>query len=173
MNKKTFITKTKLTIIFSIIILLLDQIVKAVAINITNGNSVEIIKGVLNFTYVSNPGGAFGIGADSTTFLLINVLVIFLLIRFMITQKDRIDVKTNTSLLLIISGGISNLIDRIFRGGVVDFIDISPAINFPKFNFADICIVIGWILFVLFAAIHTNEIIQERKKKLEKIKRDN
>ena len=91
----------------------------------------------------------------------------------MITQKDRIDIKTSTSLLLIISGGISNLIDRIFRGGVVDFIDISQVINFPKFNLADICIVVGWILFVLFAAIHTNEIIQERKKKFERIKKDN
>ncbi len=173
MKKKPFMTKAKLTIIFSIVIILLDQMLKAIAINITNGGSIEIIKGVLNFTYISNPGGAFGLGSDSATFLLINALVIFLLIRFMITQKDRIDIKTSTSLLLIISGGISNLIDRIFRGGVVDFIDISQVINFPKFNLADICIVVGWILFVLFAAIHTNEIIQERKKKFERIKKDN
>ena len=111
------------------------------------------------------------------TILILSVILliysVFLLIRFMITQKDRIDIKTSTSLLLIISGGISNLIDRIFRGGVVDFIDISQVINFPKFNLADICIVVGCILFVLYAAIHTNEIIQERKKKFERIKKDN
>ena len=59
MDKKHFITRSKLTIIFICLIILLDQIIKAIAISITNGETVEVIKGVLNFTYIKNTGGAF------------------------------------------------------------------------------------------------------------------
>ena len=54
MDKKHFITRSKLTIIFICLIILLDQIIKAIAISITNEGTVEAIKGVLNFTYIKN-----------------------------------------------------------------------------------------------------------------------
>ena len=132
--------------------------------------SIEIIKGVLNFTYVKNSGGAFGIGSDANMFLLINVIVIFLLARFLIVNKERVEIKASVALSLILAGGISNLIDRIFRGEVVNFIDISQLVSFPKFNFADICIVVGWILFAFSAAILTSEQLKERKEKINKNK---
>ena len=50
---------------------------------------------------------------------------------------------------LIVAGGIGNLIDRIFRGFVVDMIEVT-FINYPVFNFADICVVIGAILFCAY-----------------------
>ncbi len=170
MNKKHSITRSKLTIIFISLVILMDQIIKIIAISVTNGGTVEVIKGVLNFTYIKNTGGAFGIGSDASMFLLINIIVIFLLIRFLVVNKEKIEIKAATSLSLILAGGISNLIDRVFRGGVVDFIDISPLINFPKFNFADICIVGGWILFAFFAAILTSEQIKDRKHRLAQSK---
>ena len=49
---------------------------------------------------------------------------------------------------MVISGGLSNLIDRIFRGHVVDYIDINQIFNYPVFNIADICVVIGAILLI-------------------------
>ena len=49
-------------------------------------------------------------------------------------------------LSFIIAGGISNVMDRMFRGAVFDFIKIG---QFPVFNFADICIVVGWLLFAI------------------------
>ena len=170
MDKKHFMTRSKLTIIFIGLIVLIDQLTKAVAIAVTKEGTVEIIKGVLNFTYVKNSGGAFGIGSDASMFLLINIIVIFLLVRFLVVNKEKIEIKASVALSLILAGGISNLIDRIFRGGVVDFIDISPLVNFPKFNFADICIVGGWILFAFFAAILTLEQLTERKEKINKNK---
>lgn len=168
MDKKHFITRSKLTIIFIFLIVLIDQIIKAVAIDIANDGTVEVIKGILNFTYIKNSGGAFGIGSDASMFLLINIIVIFLLVRFLVVNKEKVEIKASVALSLILAGGISNLIDRVFRGGVVDFIDISPLVNFPKFNFADICIVGGWILFAFFAAILTSEQLKERRDRLAK-----
>lgn len=100
MDKKHFITRSKLTIIFICLIILLDQ----------------IIKGVLNFTYIKNTGGAFGIASETSTFLLINIIVIFLLIRFLVVNREKVEIKASTALSLVLAGGISNLIDRIFRG---------------------------------------------------------
>lgn len=169
MSKKNF-TKSKLTIIFIIITVLIEQIIKAVAIAVTSNGTVEVIKGVLNFTYLKNTGTLLGDGSDDSMFLLINIIVILLLIRFLVNNKDRIEIKASVALSLILSGGISNLIDRIFRGGVVNFIDISPLVNFPKFNFADICIVGGWILFAFSAAILTSEQLKERRDRLARSK---
>ena len=59
---------------------------------------------------------------------------------------------------MVLAGGFGNLIDRIFRGFVVDFIDVSELINFPNFNFADIFIVLGWILLALFFAMYANNV---------------
>lgn len=170
MDKKHFMTRSKLTIIFIFLIILIDQLIKIFAISITNNGSIEIIKGVLNFTYAKNTGEALKIGSDASTFLLINIIVIFLLIRFLIVNREKVDVKASVALSFILAGGISNLIDRIFRGEVVNFIDISPLVNFPKFNFADICIVVGWILFAFSAAILTSEQLKERKEKINKNK---
>lgn len=58
-------------------------------------------------------------------------------------------------LLMIISGGISNLIDRLFRGYVVDYIDINQIFGYPIFNIADICVVIGVIAFIAYIIITT------------------
>jgi signal peptidase II len=69
------------------------------------------------------------------------------MIYFAYNQRNMIDKKTSVSLAMMIAGGISNIIDRIFRGAIFDFITIG---SFPIFNLADSFIVIGWILFVIY-----------------------
>lgn len=59
------------------------------------------------------------------------------------------------SLIMIISGGTSNLTDRIFRGYVVDYIDINQIFKYPIFNMADISIVLGVILLILYIITKT------------------
>ena len=66
------------------------------------------------------------------------------------------------SFALILAGGIGNLIDRIFNGYVVDFIDLR-IINFAVFNFADICAVTGTIMLIFFYV--TDEVKQSKNKK--------
>ena len=64
---------------------------------------------------------------------------------------------------IILAGGFGNFIDRIFRGHVVDFIDITEIINFPKFNLADIYIVCGWIVLAFIFAKNTVRVRREIK----------
>lgn len=56
---------------------------------------------------------------------------------------------------MIISGGLSNLIDRLSRGYVIDYIDINQIFNYPVFNIADICVVIGVILLIGYIIVQT------------------
>ena len=54
---------------------------------------------------------------------------------------------------LIVAGGLGNLIDRIFRAFVVDYLDVSPLFHFPVFNFADCCVVVGTILLAVWLLV--------------------
>lgn len=147
-------------------LILLDQAFKIFITTSLFEKSMDIIPGILKFSYVENRGMAFGMGNSSTVgFIVTNIIVLGIIIKFTMSQQDRIDTKTNAVICLVLAGGFSNLIDRIFRGFVVDFIDITPLFQFPVFNIADICIVVGWFLLVLFIAIYTyKEVIQKKQK---------
>lgn len=130
-------------ILLGIIIVFLDQITKYTLM----GKNLTIIPNILNFTYTENTGVAFGIGANNIFLIIIvNIIVLGLIIDCM--RKERTNLKILIPLILIFSGGVGNLIDRIFRGYVIDFIDIN-LFNFPNFNIADICITIGIIFLII------------------------
>ena len=65
-------------------------------------------------------------------------------------KRKKLDNITYAGLILILAGGMSNMIDRIFNGYVIDFIDVN-IFNFPHFNIADISIVVG--IIILFITI--------------------
>lgn len=154
--------KKSALILISIIalLILLDQISKIfIIINPEN----TIIKGILSFKITENTGGAFGIGQGSTiTYIVTNIVVLGIIIKFMVNGNQLIDKKTKILLSLILAGGISNLIDRIFRGYVIDFIDITELVKFPVINLADIYITIGWVGIIVIFTIFT---FNERKNK--------
>lgn len=72
---------------------------------------------------------------------------------YLIKNYKRISNTEKILLIMISSGGISNLIDRIYRGYVVDYIDINQAFSYPIFNIADISIVLGTIGFIMYILI--------------------
>ena len=151
------IKKNKLLIISFIItaiLVIIDQITKGIIIE-TMSNKI-IIKNILKVICVQNTGGAFGVAQNSTAmFIITNIIVLGIILRFIYIQKDRINNQTLIMLLLVLAGGISNLIDRIFRGFVVDFINVFPTMNFPKFNLADMYITIGYIGLAFLFALYT------------------
>ena len=116
MDKKHFITRSKLTIIFICLIILLDQIIKAIAISITNEGTVEAIKHekiedlkkLTNFENTKKVLDTIKLELPETP--NINDIKLIKL------NREKVEIKASTALSLVLAGGISNLIDRIFRG---------------------------------------------------------
>lgn len=143
--------KTKKTCICVsvIILILIDQIVKYLIEYNKELLPLNVIGDFLQISYYQNTGIAFGIGIGNVViFIICNIIILGIIAKFIISQNQRLDEKNKFILSLVLAGGTSNLIDRIFRGYVVDFIDIG---RFPVFNFADILICIGIIGFGISA----------------------
>ena len=137
--------KKYIIIIFGIAILLIDELTNALVIE----QNLIVIPNIINITYTENTGMAFGIGQNNLFFIIIiNIIVLGIIIKLIKEKQEQIDLKILTSLILILSGGIGNLIDRIFRGYVVDFIDIN-FMSFPNFNIADISITVGILILII------------------------
>lgn len=134
----------RLIVIIVAIIVLIDQTSK---ILVTNLFSETVGSEYLKIEITNNTGLAFGFNDGNAKNAVIMVFVFVLIIRFIKEQLERIDKKTAISLGLVLGGGISNFLDRLFRGGVLDFIKIY---KFPIFNIADVIVIIGWILLVIF-----------------------
>ena len=151
MNKRY----TIITIMFFLLIGI-DQLIKGLIV--ADGNTI-----ISNIGYVQNFGGAFGFGGKSNLFFIfVNIVVLGIIIKFIYSQKDRIDNKILTSFTLILSGGCSNLIDRMVRGCVIDYIDITKHIKFPLFNIADIFIIVGCIMLFIFIIVYWYKEIKEK-----------
>lgn len=139
-----------------IISILIDQITKFFVSNLNK--TIEIIPHILSFEYVKNYGAIFGIMQGSNNILIcISCLVCIGLIYYLYMQRKE-NKKVSIAWYMILSGGIGNLIDRIFRGYVVDFI-ATPFI--ATFNVADSLVVIGVIWLLLLE-------LKEYKKEIEK-----
>lgn len=135
----------KIVLIIGGILLLLDQIIKFIVIN----NNFTVIPGFLSLTYTENTGMAFGLNENNVILvILINIVILGIIIKFLKENIDKIDIVVFISLILILTGGFGNLIDRIFRGHVIDFIDVN-LFDFPVFNIADIYIIVGAIILVI------------------------
>lgn len=140
-------------IILSIIFLIIDQITKILVVNsLVPGENIEIIKNIFGIIYTNNTGAAFSILLGKRIFLIVvAVLIIGVLLYYI--KRNKIEKKIDIiALSFIIGGSLGNLIDRIIRGYVIDFISIKIGnYNFPIFNVADALIVVGVILLLLGA----------------------
>lgn len=130
-----------------------DQGVKIWVLNALQPiGSMPVLGNILEFSYVENRGAAFGILQNARWFFItVTILLVIVCIFFLFFRKMKSRL-ANAALILIIAGGIGNLIDRIFRGFVVDFIYFK-AINFAVFNIADSCVVIGAVLLCIYVML--------------------
>ena len=150
--------KTKYIIFFVTLtaIVLLDQFLKAyIGATMNLHESIPIIEGYFNITYVKNPGAAFGFLANSApefrSLFLISVTVIaIVLILYFISKNTAKEVFLTFSLSLILGGAVGNLIDRIRFGEVTDYLDFYiSSYHWPAFNVADSAISLGALVLVV------------------------
>ena len=143
-------------IIYSIYIILIDQVSKYLILNLIGfERSKNIIPNILNFTLVKNKGAAFSLFSNSTNILtlisiLTSIIIIILLLLFPPSSFWNV-----TGLTFLLGGTVGNAIDRFSKGYVLDFFQLIP-INFPIFNIADISINIAMICFII-DLIKTND----------------
>lgn len=125
------------------ITLILDQILKHIVV--VSNCDITIIPKYFNLIYVQNTGGVYGVFEDNNfAFCIISAIVLMIL--FIYSKNITKDNKLKQVLWqLILAGGVSNLIDRIFRGFVVDFVQM---IGFGVFNLSDACIVISAVIII-------------------------
>ncbi|MDH6366077.1 MULTISPECIES: signal peptidase II [unclassified Breznakia] len=115
------------------------------------GESHEIIPGFFAFTHVQNTGAAWGLfSGKQTMFFVVTIVALIVLTVFLwSTWKDKL--MSSVAITLMISGTIGNFIDRLQMGYVTDFLDFNLlGYDFPVFNVADMCLVIGISLLLLF-----------------------
>ena len=136
-------------------ILVLDQVTKVLILkNIPHGTSFTVIPGFFNLTHVRNRGAIFGFMSQSgnpVIYALLTVaslaalgLVAYFFVR--VPSQDRL---LRTTLALILGGALGNQFDRLFRGYVVDFLEVYvESFHWPSFNVADSCISIGAVLLI-------------------------
>lgn len=151
----------------AIIILLtvIDQLTKYAAVMTVKVNGPkEIFFGLFQFRYVENTGAAFSSFSDNTTALTVATVIILAGCLILLLSGKIRSKFMNVCLLLVISGGLGNVIDRIVNGFVVDFIE-PLFIDFAVFNFADCCITVGALLMI---AYQIYELVRERKTKTKK-----
>ena len=142
----------------SAIMVLADQISKIVVRNTMSlYESIPVIPEFFHLTYVTNDGMAFGINFPLGIYVFSAISIIFtgFLFWYLWSIKDD-EIVVRTGVALILAGAIGNLIDRIFLGEVVDFLDFMIGdFHWYVFNLADSCVTVG-LGFVLYDSLILN-----------------
>lgn len=150
-------------IIIFILIILCDQLSKIFIV--ANNDKENISKGIITISFNNYKSENEYYKDNFITKIATDIIVFVIIIKFLRTQKDRMDNKVKSSLLLILAGGLGNFIDKIWNRQVIVFIKLG---NLPLLNIAYIFIFIGWIAFAICMAYDTLKIRKEIKQKTEK-----
>ena len=149
-----------------VLIAILDFFSKIWAENVLgNGKTINIFGDILRFRLIYNTGGVFGIFPNNAKIfqVLTGVSIVLLITYFVYTpQKTPLFIR---AISLILGGAFGNFIDRFFRHGVVDFIDMGVGIyRWPTYNVADSSISVGAVLLI-FALYQIEKLTKEQESK--------
>lgn len=144
-----------------------DQIIKYfVTVYLKPVGSIEVIKGFIRLSYVENTGAAFGSFAAYTAVLTVfSVLLLIGAVYFLAAGKSKSRL-VNICVLLISSGGIGNIIDRIRLHYVIDYIE-PVFIRFAVFNFADSLITVGAGILIVYLIVDMFKDTSRKKQMLK------
>lgn len=167
MNKtKLSLTKIRIYSLITIAVLVaVDQLIKyLIDIYLKPVGNISVLKNILQFSYYENDGAMMGMMSGKTVTMTVLAVICLLLIGFVLfSGKIKFGVDY-CCIILMISGGLGNIIDRIFRGYVIDYIEVL-FIDFYIFNFAD-CLVTCAAVIMICNQIY--EMIKENKEKKAK-----
>lgn len=151
-----------INILIIVLCIAADQLTKiCAAANLKDISTLPIIENIFHFTYVENRGAAFGMLADHRwVFMILSVVGIAAIFIYLTVTKPK-SWWMRLALCFIVGGGVGNMIDRIARGYVIDFIDCR-FINFYVFNVADSFVCVGCAMFIIAVIIDE---VRERKLK--------
>ncbi len=140
--------------IIAVLLVVADQLTKyLVRANIPLGGSAPFLPGFLDFTYVQNTGAAFSILREHTWLLTLVSAVVVLAVCYLLVRGFFSDALGRVAAMLILAGGVGNLIDRAVFGFVTDMIR-TLFMDFPVFNVADCCVTIGVPLLAIYLILH-------------------
>lgn len=145
----------------------LDQITKWLAVIFLQGHPpVPVIDWFIRFTYLENRGAAWGMLSDHRwVFMVLSSVAIIGVTLYVFIMKPK-DPLLRVSLAFVTAGGIGNMIDRIFLGYVVDFLEFT-FIDFPVFNVADSFVCIGAAMLILYFVIDVIKDYKNGKQKAD------
>ena len=147
------LTIKKLAVPFILILIFLDQVTKWWIINyIMQPIKILPITPFFNIVLTWNSGISFGIFSNQGSFSVIILSTLATLIVFFLAVwlMKAVNKKLIIGLICIIGGAIGNIIDRVYHGAVIDFLDFHiKSYHWPAFNVADSCIFIGATLIIL------------------------
>ena len=134
-----------------------DQLIKLWAVQVLEPvGAMPLIPHVVELRFVLNPGMAFSLLSGKQLFLIAATGAALLLVAYWLFLRSRGRKLQQAALILVLGGGIGNLIDRVLNGEVVDYINLL-FMRFAVFNFADICVCVGvalWVLVILLEETH-------------------
>ena len=134
----------------------IDQAIKLWATNVLQPiGAMPLIPHVVELRFVLNPGMAFSLLSGRQLFLIVATSAALILVAYWLLFRSRNDRLQQAALILVLGGGIGNLIDRVLNGEVVDYINLL-FMRFAVFNFADICVCVGvalWVLVILLEEV--------------------
>ena len=140
-------TRPVFAFLTALIALGLDRITKIVFSNsLALGQSIKVVPDIFYITLVHNTGAAFGMFKGQTAVFGAVSLVVIVLITIYLFKTKSIELILALALGMILGGAIGNLIDRIWLGYVIDFLDLRI---WPVFNIADSCITVGTVILAV------------------------
>lgn len=148
--------------LFALLIAAADQLIKAYVREIPVGETVFEISGVVSLTHCVNTGAAFSILAGHTFLLAAFSLTLLVAVWIYAATRMNLTVPARIAIACMIGGGLGNLLDRLFRFGVTDYIRLQ-FIDFPVFNLADIAITGSIAVLLILLATDTLEKPSEDK----------
>ncbi len=151
-----------LTFFIMAAVIAVDTVTKVLAASCLADGAVTVIPGVLEFVYVENRGAAFGMLADHRwVFLAASSAAIAAIVGYLAVKRPPSRL-IRVSLALIAGGGVGNMIDRVARGYVTDFIN-ATFVDFYVFNVADSCVCVGCGLLIIWMIADSVREYHEKK----------